>query len=223
MNRVILVSGINTEVGKTKIITALTAYWLKYRDPNQLALIKLVQTGHGDLEHYQALFKDKQFTILSPLIFDAPIASPLAAAIEGKTVDIGYLWQVLSKIRSAKDFVLAEGSGGLGSPVTQELVFADLAASWNLPTILVATVQLGVIAQIVANIALARQKGVRILGIILNCQSPLSQQQIDNWAPRDLIASLTETPIIGYFPYLQEDDLDILAQAAADLELEYVL
>ncbi len=222
MNRAILVSGINTEIGKTKLITALAAYWLKYNAHKEIALIKLVQTGHGDLEHYQALFKDQLFTILSPLIFDAPLAPPLAAALEGKSVDLGYLWQVFSHQRETKALVLAEGSGGLGSPITQELVFADLAASWNLATILVAPVQLGVIAQIVANVALARQKGVNILGIVLNCQSHLSQQQIDNWAPRDLIVQLTQTPVIGYFPYLEGDDLDLLVQAAANLDLEYI-
>jgi dethiobiotin synthetase len=228
MNSTILISSTNTEVGKTQVITALTAYLLKHRDQKELVgLIKLIQTGQGDLEYYlelfDAQFKEKRLQIEAPLVFEKPIATPLAAEYEGKEIDLGYLWQQFSALSSSSDFVLAEGSGGLGSPITRELTFADLAASWRIPTILVAPVELGVIAQIVANVALARQKGVNLLGIVLNCTCQLDEEQIADWAPVDLIFGLTQVPILGYFPYLENpQDLDALCVAASGLDLEVI-
>ena len=44
------------------------------------------------------------------------------------------------------------------------------------------------------------------------------------YAPAELIQSLTRTPVLGCLPYLQDlYDLDLLAGAAADLELEVLL
>jgi len=225
MNRAILISGTNTEVGKTRVITALAAYWLKHNSAQGLGLIKLIQTGVGDFQYYQELFKPPapQLEILAPLVFAAPLAPPLAAAYEGREINLAHLWQVFSSLRESRAFVLAEGIGGLGSPLTDEFTLADLAAAWRLPTVLVAPVQLGAIAQIVANVALARQTGVSLLGIILNCSGPVTEQQMADWTPLDLIVRLTQTPVLGYFPYLENvTDLDTLADKASHLDLEYL-
>ena len=42
---------------------------------------------------------------------------------------------------------------------------------------------LGAIAQAVANVALARQTGVFLKGLVLNCVEPVSEQDIENWTP----------------------------------------
>jgi dethiobiotin synthetase len=225
MNRAILISGNDTEVGKTRIITALAAYWLKHRPTESLGLIKLIQTGVGDSQYYNQLFSQsgKQLKILAPLGYDAPLAPPLAAHYEGVTIDLAHLWQTFSALRDSQDFVLAEGLGGLGSPVTRELTVADLAAAWRLPTVIVVNVKLGAIAQTVANIALARQTGVSILGVILNCCTPVTPKQMADWAPIELLRELTQVPILGYFPYLENgNDLASLAQKASLLDLEYL-
>ena len=227
MNPAILISGTDTEVGKTRIITALAAYYLQYNATASLGLIKLIQTGLGDLQYYQELFKEippGRLDIVAPLVFDTPIAPPLAAMYEGKEINLAHLWQVFSGLLEAKTLVLAEGCGGLGSPITNELTVADLAATWRIPTILVAPVALGTIGQIVANIALARQTGVSIIGIILNCSRPVTPRQMADWAPIDLIVGLTQTAVLGCFPYSPSDtNLLDLAQFTSNLALEHIL
>ena len=116
---------------------------------------------------------------------------------------------------------MVEALGGLGSPVTDELTVAYLAGSWRLPTVLVVPVKLGAIAQAVANVALARQMQVSLLGIILNCVQPRTDAEIADWTPVDLIQSLTNIPVLGCLPYLDNlADLDKLAKVASDLDLE---
>ena len=220
----VLIVGTDTEVGKTVVTTALTAYWLQHYSKSALGVMKPVQSGIGDFEQYTRLFDlDQSPETISPQRFAAPLAPPLAAALEGRTIDLALIWQTLSQLLTERKFVLVEALGGLGSPVTEEWTVADLAAAWHLPVLLVVPIKLGAISQAVANIALARQHDLTIRGIILNCPSPLFPEQQQNWAPVDLIERMTQVPILGRMPYLPTcNDLTHLSQAAAQLSLEAI-
>jgi dethiobiotin synthetase len=148
----------------------------------------------------------------------------VAAEREGRQIDLELAWRALNTLRQQRQWVLVEALGGLGSPVTHELTVADLARDWGLPVVLVVPVRLGAIAQIVANVALARQSGVLLKGIVLNCGKPCSSQQIADWTPIDLIQSLTNVPVCGILPHLADPtDLSKLAQVASNLDLERFL
>lgn len=222
MLNTLLITGTDTEAGKTVLTTALAAYWQKYYPQRSWGIMKPIQSGIGDREWYQKLFTLEQSAEeITPLYFQAPLAPPIAAARENRQVDLAVVWQALSKLRSQRDFVLVEALGGLGSPVTEELTVADLAAEWRLPTVLVVPVRLGAIAQAVANVALARQSRINLKGIVLNCVQPRTDAEITDWTPSQLIQSLTNTPVLGCLPYLDDlNDLDKLAQVASDLDWE---
>lgn len=221
----LLITGTDTEAGKTVLTTALAAYWQKYYPQHSWGIMKPIQSGIGDREWYQNLFALEQSPEeITPLYFQAPLAPPIAAARENRQVDLALVWQALSKLRSQRDFVLVEALGGLGSPVTEELTVADLAAEWRLPTVLVVPVRLGAIASAVANVALARQSRVHLKGIVLNCLQPRSDAEIADWTPPELIQSLTNTPVLGCLPYVDNPtDLEKLAQIASDLDLERLM
>jgi dethiobiotin synthetase len=221
----LLITGTDTEAGKTVFTTALAAYWQRYYPQRRLAIMKPIQSGEGDRELYQKLFSlDQSSSEITPLYFQAPLAPPIAAARENREVDLGLVWQTLEKVRSRHDIVLIEALGGLGSPVTPELTVADLAGEWRLPTVLVVPVKLGAIAQAVANVALARQTKVNLKGIVLNCVQPRTDAEIADWTPPDLIQSLTNIRVLGCLPYLEHpDDLDKLAQITSNLGLADIL
>lgn len=214
--------GTDTDVGKTILTTALAAYWQTYRPNQRLGLMKLMQTGVGDRESYEQLFgKNPAIEISNPLCFETPVAPPIAAEREGRAIDLGIVWQALCQLERQNDFVLVEALGGLGSPVTRELTVADIAAEWRLEVVLVVPVKLGAIAQSVANVALARQKKVNLKGIVLSCVRPVSEEEIANWTPIDLIQSLTVVPVVGIIPHLPDkNDLEKLVKVASDLDLE---
>jgi dethiobiotin synthetase len=218
----LLITGTDTEAGKTVLTTALAAYWQKYYPQRSWGIMKPIQSGIGDRELYQKLFSLQQSAEeITPLSFTAPLAPPIAAAKENRSLDLGVVWQAFSRLRSQRDFVLVEALGGLGSPITNELTVADLAGDWRLPTVLVVPVRLGAIAQAVANVALARQSKVNLKGIVLNCVQPRTDAEIADLTPSDLIQSLTHTPVLGCLPYLDNlEDLDKLAQVASHLDWE---
>jgi dethiobiotin synthetase len=221
----LLITGTDTEAGKTVFTTALAAYWQTYYPQQRLGIMKPIQSGEGDREWYQKLFSlDQSSEEITPLYFQAPLAPPIAAARENREVDLGLVWQTLEKVRSRHDIVLIEALGGLGSPITDELTVADLAGEWRLPTVLVVPVKLGAIAQAVANVALARQTKVNLKGIVLNCVQPRTDAEIADWTPPDLIQSLTNIRVLGCLPYLDHpDDLDKLAQIISNLGLADIL
>lgn len=218
----LLITGTDTDVGKTVATSALIAYWQTYAPSTSLGVMKLLQTGIGDEEWYRECFgQQQQIEIVTPLRFQTPVAPPIAAQKEGKIIDLGKIWQAFTALQQRHPFVLVEALGGLGSPITEELIVGDIAGNWRLETVLVVSVKLGAIAQTVANVALARQCGVNLKGIILNCVHPTSDEAIEHWTPIDLIQSLTHVPVLGILPYLSNlKDIEKLAQIAASWELE---
>ena len=221
----LLIAGTNTDSGKTILTAALIAYWQQYCWAYKLGVCKPVQSGIGDREFYRRVFELKQTDEqLNPLWYKAPIAPPLAAALEGKRVDLAKAWQVFSQLESERDWVLVEGAGGLGSPITIEMTLAELAYQWRLPTVLAVPVKLGAIADAVANVALAEKTKIKLKGIVLTCTKPVTQGQLDNWAPVDLIESLTRVPVLGVLPHLKQiKDVESLSDAAAQLDLERLM
>lgn len=222
---VLLITGTDTETGKTVLTCSLAAYWQTFRPQESLGILKPIQTGMGDRELYQKLFNLNQTPEeITPLHFKTPLAPPVAAEREGRLVNLSIVWQAFETLRQKRQLVLVEALGGLGSPVTHELTVADLARDWRLPVVLVVPVKLGAIAQAVANVALARQSGVHLKGIVLNCVQACSDEEIADWTPIDLIQSLTNVPVLGVLPHLADPtDLTKLAQVASNLDLERLL
>jgi dethiobiotin synthetase len=219
----LLIAGTDTDAGKTVLTSALAAYWQRYCLPRRLGILKPIQSGTGDRELYSRLFALNPSEV-TPLHFQAPLAPPIAASQEGRTVELEKIWSSYEVLRRTRDFVLVEGVGGLGSPITYETTFADLAWDWRIPAVLVVPVKLGAIGQAVANIALARQSRIHLKGIVLNCVQARSAEDLANWAPADLIQSLTGIPVLGCLPHLADPMcLEELVQAASGLELEQLM
>ncbi len=198
-----------------------------------MGILKPIQTGTGDnsngipvdSELYQKRFDLNQAPEeIAPLHFQTPVAPPVAAQREGRSIDLKLAWQAFNTLRQERQWVLVEALGGLGSPVTHELTVADLARDWRLPVVLVVPVKLGAIAQAVANTALSNQSRIHLKGIVLNCVTSCSDEEKADWAPIDLIQSLTNVPVLGVLPHLADPtDLFKLAQAASDLEIERLI
>ena len=218
----LLITGTDTEVGKTVLASSLLAYWQKYFPHCSVGISKPVQSGQGDREFYQQVFfPTLPLEAINPQYFAAPLAPPLAAELEHQAVDLAKIWHSLEAMTQSHDWVLVEGAGGLGSPVTRDMTVADLAGAWHLPVLLVVPVKLGCIAQAVANVALARQQQLDVRGIVLNCPQPFTPEQMERWAPVDLITHLTQTPVLGTLPFVRDVySVEELAKAAACIDLE---
>ncbi len=222
MLNALLITGTDTDAGKTVVTAALAAYWQRYCTPT-LGILKPIQSGIGDCEFYSQVF-GLEPTQVTPIRFPAPLAPPLAATQAGESINLERAWQAFQQLQLQHRFVLVEGVGGLGSPITYETTVADLAWDWKLPALLVVPVKLGAIGQAVANVALARQTRVHLKGIVLNCNEPRTELEIAQWAAPDLIRTLTGIPILGTLPYVADyKNIDELTHAATHLDLERIL
>lgn len=221
----LLIASTDSDTGKTVLTSALAAYWQTHCAGRSLGIMKPVQSGIGDRELYMRLFAlNQSLTETNPIYFDLPLAPPIAADKEGRRVNLETAWQVFEALSQKKDWVLVEALGSLGSPVTYESTVADLAWDWQIPLVLVVPVKLGAIGQAVANIALARQARVHIKGIVLNCVVPCTKQDVKDWAPANLIQSLTQVPVLGLIPHLPDPtNLADLTKVASNLELEQLM
>ncbi|MGF1538766.1 MAG: ATP-dependent dethiobiotin synthetase BioD [Elainellaceae cyanobacterium] len=194
--RTLLIAGAAVGAGKSTLAAAQNAYW-------------------------RAHAAGRSLTLFTP-------APPHDESPDGGAgwLDLAQIWRQLSELsgdggaageQSPDSFVLLELPGELGTPLTPEVTVADLAWDWRLPTVLVVPVGDGMVAQAIANVALARQSRVHLRGIVLNRCEP-GAEAADQAA---LIQSLTQIPVLGVLPNLADvTDPAVLAAAAAQLDLE---
>lgn len=210
-------------MGKTLLTTALIAYWQQYCPQQRLGVFKPVQCGGDDRSLYSRLTGQSAEEI-NPICFQATDIPPIAADKAEQHIQLEQAWQQYDRLTRDRDFVVVEAPGSFGTPITRELTVADLAWDWRLPTVLVVPVQPGALAQSITHVALAQQARVHLKGIILNCQHPDAAAHLSDWVPVKLLQSLTQKPVLGCIPYLENpSDLSKLAQVASNLEVERLL
>jgi dethiobiotin synthetase len=112
---------------------------------------------------------------ICPQRFLAPLAPPVAARYEGRQIDEPLLVQGVEVWRGRVEAVVIEGVGGWLCPVTEDAVFADLAAAWHAPVLVVARRGLGTINHTLLTIESIRRYGLPIAGVILNEPSPAGE------------------------------------------------
>jgi len=109
---------------------------------------------------------------ICPQRFLAPLAPPLAARAEGRTVDLALLKSGADHWSSRVDVLVVEGAGGLLAPVSKTTNGADLAREFGYPLIVVARCGLGTINHSLLTIEAAERRGLRVAGIVLNQARP---------------------------------------------------
>jgi len=174
----LFITGTDTAVGKT-YVGSLIARELVSRGW-RVGVYKPVASGcqrvKGDLvsEDAQALWEaaGRPLTLedVCPQRFEAPLAPPLAARAEGKTVDPLVLREGLKPWLKWADVVIVEGAGGLMSPISEEDYVADLAYEFGYPLLVVSKNVLGTINHTLLTLIAATtfREGIDVAGIVLN-------------------------------------------------------
>ncbi|HAC92631.1 MAG TPA: dethiobiotin synthase [Planctomycetaceae bacterium] len=103
-----------------------------------------------------------------PQSFYAPLAPPIAAALESRTVDQDRLVAGATWWNDHCQFLLVEGAGGILSPITESWTVADLAVKLQLPLVLVAANRLGCVSQVLAAAEAIANRSLRLHAVILN-------------------------------------------------------
>ena len=204
----IFITGIDTGVGKTHV-TCLLAQALRHRGVS-VGIYKPACSGADlndpqhprwpDLELLSAAL-DHRFPHewICPQTFQAPLAPPVAATQEGRTVQVEQLRTGIQVWQNQVDLVLIEGVGGWMCPLTEQMTIADLACELGYPVLIVAANRLGMISQTLLTIQAVTFSGLRTLAAVVNPVSPEDDGTCRTNSM--LLKKLTDVPILGPLPW----------------------
>ena len=105
---------------------------------------------------------------IAPWRFRAPLSPDMAAALEGRTIDVA---EVAAACRAAVrpgSLTFIEGVGGLMAPLDARQTVLDLIVSLGLPVVLVSATGLGAISHCLTSVAALRERRLRPVLIVLN-------------------------------------------------------
>lgn len=164
----LLVTGTDTEVGKTHVgealCRALTVQGVK------IVAIKPVESGCDGsfVEDGERLATATgQVAPLQALeCLKTPVAPPVAAALEDATLTPASWSQAI--LGAEADLVLFEGAGGALSPLDWGVTALDLAVEVGASALLVSANRLGVLNHTALTIEACQSRGIRVLGVVLN-------------------------------------------------------
>ncbi len=172
---ILFITGIDTDAGKT-YATAFLARRLM-NEGKSVVTQKFIQTGcigmsedivvHRRLCGTGYLPEDLDGTT-APLIFSYPASAQLAAAIDGREIDLSRIEQSTRHLSTAYDCVLIEGAGGLMVPVNDDYFTIDYVAGHRLPTVLVTNGRLGSINHTILSLEAIAARGIELYAVIYN-------------------------------------------------------
>jgi dethiobiotin synthetase len=145
VQRLIVITGTDTDVGKT-VLTALLANHLRVSGIS-VAAVKPVSSGGRDDARILRRAVDNQLTLdqINPWHFRAPIAPLLAARRERRRVELREIVAHVHAISRQFQVTLVEGAGGLLSPLGEGFSTRELISALSSDVIIVARNQLGAV------------------------------------------------------------------------------
>ncbi len=190
-----IVTGTDTDVGKTVFAAGLAqamraAYW----KPAQAGL-----EGETDSEAVARLAPDAQ-VLPEAYRLETPCSPHEAARVDGVSISESAL-----ALPHTDRPLVVEGAGGVMVPYREDLLAADLFATWNLPAILVARTRLGTISHSLLSVEALQTRRIKVAGIaFIGEAEPVAE---------GAIARIAKLPHLGRLPYLDPLDAKTLAHA----------
>jgi dethiobiotin synthetase len=197
MSSAIVVTGTDTDVGKTVFCAGLTrlldgVYW----KPVQAGL-----AGETDAEAVRRLAELPADRVLPEAWrLHTPASPHLAAEIDGVEIDPDTL-----ALPASDRTLVVEGAGGLLVPLTRRTLLIEVIARWGAPVVLCARTRLGTINHTLLSIEALRRRAIPLLGVAFVGEAHPENERI--------IGSLGKVPVLGRLPHL--DPLTPAALAAA--------
>lgn len=224
----LFVTGTDTGVGKTFIATAI-ARALR-RQGRTVGVFKPVATGcvrageqllsEDGIRLARATGIDPPAERVVPFCFGAPLAPPVAARLEGKTLAFDQIWRGWVEARTwwaeRCDVMVVEGVGGLLCPIAERATAADIAQAMDYPVIIVARRSLGTMNHTMLTCEAARRSGLRIAGVVLNQAEPGQGDPAWRASRNELARWLRPIPILADVDYDEPVDDEVAAMGMVD-------
>jgi dethiobiotin synthetase len=170
------VTGAGTEIGKTYVACALLRAWRA--QGLQCGALKPVVSGFDEATRASsdpALLlaaaggNADEIARIAPWRYRAPLAPPLAAKLEGETIDFEAVAGFCAAgLREARERLLIEGAGGVMAPLTEGRTNLDLIARLRLPVLFVAGSYLGAVSHALTGLACLGAEKLAVAAVIVS-------------------------------------------------------
>lgn len=203
-NKIYLILGIGTDIGKTFFIENLC------RKIPAAKAIKPIVSGvlDDDLNSDSAKIlaamglklSAENLDKISPWRFEMPVSPHFAGEINYLEL-LNFCQKEISAAKNNNDFLFIESAGGVMSPITNEKTFLDLARDLKLPIILISSNYLGAISHSLTAIEVLQKNNVFIEKIVLNENFP---SKIENLKIAQTISSFSKVETIEMSKFLNQ-------------------
>ncbi len=211
MGKVLFVTGIDTNIGKT-YATGLLAKAIAAAGKTVITQ-KMVQTGcleiSEDIEMHRKiqgipLTEEDRSGLTCPYIFTYPCSPHMAADRDGRTIDYAVIASATRQLQEKYEYVLLEGAGGLMVPVDHHILTIDYIQEHQYPVILVTNGRLGSINHTLLSLSACKQYGIKVAALVYN-RYPEEDAAIEKNTLDYLKERLPQLPII-LLPDATKDD-----------------
>ena len=213
--KVLLISGIDTSVGKTAATGAIAKALAQAG--KRVITQKMIQTGceqvSEDIEEHRRIqgipfTEEDREGWTCPYIFSYPCSPHMAAAKDGRTIDLQVITQATERLRERYEYVLLEGAGGLMVPNDFQSLTIDYIRDQGYPLILVTSGKLGSINHTLLSLFAAEQYGIPVKAIVYN-QYPHIDALIEANTLEYLRIKFPQIPLLLLNDLQKEEPIDI--------------
>jgi dethiobiotin synthetase len=182
----IIVTGTDTGIGKTVFAAGLT----RLLDGVYFKPVQAGLEGETDTQVVQRLSSLPALRMLPEIWQLTTPASPhLAAERDGVTIDPKQL-----TLPTLDRPLIVEGAGGLMVPLTRDVLYIDVFATWHAPVVLCTRTSLGTLNHTLLSLVALQRRGIPVLGIAL-----IGDPHPDN---ERTLREMGRVPILGRLPRL---------------------
>lgn len=104
------------------------------------------------------------YELVNPCAFEAAVAPHIAAAREGRNIELNVIMDAFGRLAALAERVVVEGVGGWRVPLNASHCVSDLALALGLPVLLVVGLRLGCLNHAILSWESMRASGVRCAG-----------------------------------------------------------
>jgi len=194
--RAFFVTGTGTDIGKTYVTAGIIRAARKAG--RKASAVKPIMSGYDAanpqisdagvlLEAMGKVVSPQAVAAISPWRFTAPISPDMAAAQEGRGIDLPQVMTFCREaVNSASDLMLVEGVGGAMVPLDDRHTVRDWIAGLHMPALLVAGSYLGSISHILTTAEALMTRGITVAGIVI------SESEVSPVRPEEMAATVAK-------------------------------
>ena len=221
MNNSIFITGTDTNIGKTFVSLGI-ALFLKNKG-KKIGYFKPFQSGAyeknnkliaPDIEEF------KQYPDIKTkcsYLLQGEVSPHLASILSNVKIDINKIKKDFNDFSKNNDYTIIEGAGGLYCPAYENKTFADVINFLNQEIIIVTTPELGKLNHALMTIDCAKNKNIKIKGLIIN-----KMPQKPTLSEKNFVQELkmySNEKIIGIIPKIQNPSENEIIKAFCEINL----